>query len=174
MKSRRFTVILTLISLAFIMGCSGNYGTLKTQSESESKVTKRELIDNWSENDIWLGYEGAYNPSRIVAIIFLSKNDNMELVLDGPGTQVKVKDQDMWTEVLKENTTSDGELTLVRRVGGRSSTGVQEIWGPDNQFYGFIVYQEWTMEVDRVEWVDDNTLRLWYKHYYLGGGRGGK
>ena len=59
----------------------------------------------------------------------------------------------------------------VRRVGGRSSTGVQEIWGPDNQLYGFIVYQEWTMEVNRVELVDDNTLRLWYKRYYGGGGK---
>ena len=160
-----------VILILFFTGCAGNYGTIKNQSESESKATKRELIDNWSDNDIWLGYEGAYNPSRIVSIIFFSKNDNMELMLEGPGNQVQVKDQDMWTEVLKENTTSDGELTLVRRVGGRSSTGVQEIWGPDSQLYGFIVYQEWTMEVDRVELVDDNTLRLLYKRYYGGGGK---
>ena len=153
------------------MGCSGNYGTIKNQTESESKATKRELIDNWSDYDIWLSYSGAYEPSRIVAIIFLTKNDNMELMLEGSGNKVKVKDQDMWTEVLKENTTSDGELTLVRRVGGRSSTGVQEILGPDSQLYGFIVYQEWTMDVDRVELVDDNTLWLWYKRYYGGGGR---
>ena len=92
----------------------------------------------------------------------------MELMLEGPGNKVKVKDQDMWTEVLKENTTSDGELTLVRRVGGRASTGVQEIWGTDSQLYGFIVYQVWTMEVDGVELVEDNTLRLWYKRYYGG------
>ena len=77
----------------------------------------------------------------------------------------------MWTEVVKENTTSDGELTLVRRVGGRSSTGVQEFWGPDSQLYGFNVYQEWTMEVNRVELVDDNKLRLWYNRYYGGGGK---
>jgi hypothetical protein len=72
----------------------------------------------------------------------------MELMLEGPGNQVKVKDQDMWTKVLKENTTSDGELTLVGRLGGRSSTRVQEIWGPDSQLYGFIAYQEWTTERD--------------------------
>jgi hypothetical protein len=80
----------------------------------------------------------------------------------------------MWTEVLKENTTGDGELSLATRLGGRSSAEVQEFWGPDGQLYGFIVYQEWTKEVDRVELVDDNTLRLWYEHYGLGGGRGGK
>jgi len=165
---------LTILILILFLGCAGDYANLRNLSESESKAIQQELIDNWSDYDIWLGYGGVYNPSRIVFIIFLSKNDNMELMLEGPGNQVKVKDQDMWTEVLKENTTSDGELTLVRRVGGHSSTRVQEIWGPDSQLYGFIVYQEWTTEVDRVELVDDNTLRLWYKHYYLGGGRGGR
>jgi hypothetical protein len=173
MISQRLAGITILILILFL-GCAGDYANLRNLSESESKAIQQELIDNWSDYDIWLGYGGVYNPSWIVAIIFLSKIDNMELMLEGPGNQVKVKDQDMWTEVLKENTTSDGELTLVRRVGGRSSTRVQEIWGPDSQLYGFIVYQEWTTEVDRVELVDDNTLRLWYKHYYLGGGRGGR
>ena len=98
----------------------------------------------------------------------------MELMLEGPGNQVKVKDQDMWTEVLKENTTSDGELILFRGHRGVSSARVQEIWGPDSQLYGFIAYQEWSTEVDRVELFDDSTLRLWYKHYGLGGGRGGR
>ena len=162
------SLILILVFLA--TGCSGNYGTIKNQSESESKATKRELIDNWSDYDIWLINGGAYEPSDIYAIIFLTKNDHMELILEGSGSKVKVKDQDMWTEVLKENTTSDGELSLVNQNAGRSSTGVQEIRGPDNQLYGFIVYQEWTMEVDRVELVDDNTLRLSYKRYPRGGG----
>jgi len=164
-------VSLILIFLLLATGCSGNYANMKDLSESESKATKRELIDNWSDYDIWLCCSEVYNPSRIVAIISLTKNDNLELMLEGFGSKVKVKDQDMWTEVLKENTTSDGELALVRRIGGRSSTGVQEIWGPDNQLYGFIVYQEWTMEVNRVELVDDNTLRLWYNRYYGGGGK---
>ena len=31
----------------------------------------------------------------------------------GSKVKVKVKDQKMWTEVVKENTTSDGELALV-------------------------------------------------------------
>jgi len=170
MNSQRLAGITILILILFL-GCAGDYANLRNLSKSESKTTKRELIDNWSDYDIWLCCSEAYKPSRIVAIIFLTKNDNMELMLEGFGSKVKVKDQDMWTEVLKENTTSDGELVLVRRVGGRSSTGVQEIWGPDNQLYGFIVYQEWTMEVNRVELVDDNTLRLWYKRYYGGGGK---
>jgi hypothetical protein len=45
-------------------------------------------------------------------------------------------------------------------VGGRSSTGVREIWGPDNQLYGYIVYQGYAVVPDRVELVDEKTIRL--------------
>ena len=173
MNSKRLAGIGISI-FALVLGCAGNYAHLKNLSENESKAIQQELLDNWSDYDIWLGYGGIYNQSRIAFINFLSKNDNMELMLEGPGNQVKVKDQYQWTEVLKENTTSDGELILFRSVRRLSSARVQEIWGPDSQLYGFIAYQEWSTEVDRVELVDDNTLRLWYKHYGLGGGRGGR
>ena len=53
MKTLKY-VSLMFIAFVFIMGCSGNYGNIKTQSESDSKVTQRELIDNWSDYDIWL------------------------------------------------------------------------------------------------------------------------
>jgi hypothetical protein len=33
-----------------------------------------------------------------------------------------------------------------------------------------MVYQEYAVEVDRVQLVDDNALRLWYKRYKTGGG----
>ena len=45
-----------ILIIAFIMGCSGTNGKLKTQSESESKVTQQELIDNWSNYKISLDY----------------------------------------------------------------------------------------------------------------------
>ena len=73
---------------------------------------------------------------------------------------VKVKDQEMWTEVVKEHTTSDGEFILVWDRGQDISTGVQEIWGPDNQLYGFTIYQEHAVELERVELVDGNTILL--------------
>ena len=41
MKTLKY-VSLMFIAFAFIMGCSGNYGKLKTQSEKETKPTKRE------------------------------------------------------------------------------------------------------------------------------------
>jgi hypothetical protein len=47
-------------------------------------------------------------------------------------------------------------------------TGVREIWGPDNQLYGFIITQE--MDTVSIKLVDDNTLRLWYLRYIRRGG----
>ena len=79
-----------LIVFLFFLGCSGDNANIKNLSENESKVIQQELLDNWSDYDIWLGYGGIYNQSRIAFIIFLVKNDNMELTLEGPGNQVKV------------------------------------------------------------------------------------
>jgi len=73
----------------------------------------------------------------------------------------KVKDQEMWTEIVKANTASDGEFTLVwDNYGHDYSTGVQEILGLDNQFYGFIIHQQYAVSLQRVELVDKNTIRL--------------
>ena len=159
MKTLKF-LSLMFIAFVFIMGCSGNYGTLKNQTESESKATKQKLIDNWSDYNIWLVYLTRYNPPRLIVITFYTKNDNRKILLEGIGSKVKIKDQDMWTEVVKENTTSDGELALAWSwdQGPISPTGVQEIWGPDNQLYGLFVYQAVVM--DKVELVDENTMQL--------------
>ena len=67
----------------------------------------------------------------------------------------------MWTAIVNENTASDGEFTLVwDDWGSYYTTGVQEIWGSDNEFFGYIVYQAYAIELERVELVDDNTTQL--------------
>ena len=73
----------------------------------------------------------------------------------------KVKDQEMLTEIVKANTASDGEFTLVwdSRYGHGYST-VQEIFGLDNQFYGFIMHQPYAVSLQRVEQIDENTIRI--------------
>jgi hypothetical protein len=64
-------------------------------------------------------------------------------------------------QVVKEHTTSDGEFVLIWGPWqDTASTGVQEIWGPDNQLYGFTIYQENALVLDRVELVDEKTIRL--------------
>ena len=151
-------VSILLIAFAFIMGCAGTYGNFKRQSESESKVTKRELIDNWSDYDIWLHYHPRYKPPRLTIIVFDTKNDDKKVL--SRSSWPKVKDQEMWTEIVKANTASDGELTLGWANYGPYYTAVQEIWGPDNQLYGYIIYQQYAVSLQRVEQIDENTIRI--------------
>jgi hypothetical protein len=154
-------VNLMLILVLLATGCAGNYGIFKRKTGSESKATKQQLIHNWSDYDILLIYHTGYKPPRLIVIIFDAKNDDKRILVEGNSSMVKVKDQEMWTEVVKEHTTSDGELVLVWGPWqDTANTGVQEIWGPDNQLYGFTIYQEHAVVLERVELVDKNTIRL--------------
>jgi hypothetical protein len=164
MISKRLAGIGVLI-FALVMGCAGNYGNFKRQTRSESKATKQQLIHNWSDYDIW-----AYKPPRITIIIFDPKNDNRKISVGSNWRMVK--DQQMWTEIVKENTASDGEFTLVwGNYGPYYSTGVQEIWGPDNQLYGYVVYQQYAVSLQRVEQIDENTIRISWSPPRAVGGR---
>ena len=166
MKSKRLTGIL-ILTIAFIVGCAGSYGQFKRQSESESKVTKRELIDNWSDYDIWLHYN---SEPRLTIIVFDTKNDDKKIMFRS--SWPKVKDQEMWTEIVKANTASDGEFTLVwQNYGHDYSTGVHEVWGFDNQFYGYIIYQQYSVSLQRVEQIDENTIRISWSPPRAVGGR---
>ena len=60
------------------MGCSGTGGKLKTQSESDSKATKQELIANWSDYNIWVNYIRA---PELNIIVFDPKNDDREILV---------------------------------------------------------------------------------------------
>jgi len=158
------------IAFVFIMGCAGNYGKFKRQSESESKVTKRELIDNWSDYDIWLHYQSGNKASRLTIIIFDTKNDDKKILVEGRWS--KVKDQETWKEIVQENTASDGEFTLAwDNWGPYYTTGVEEIWGSDNQLYGIVVYQEYAVSLARVESIDENTIRFFWRAPRPVGGR---
>ena len=153
MKIIRLAVMANLI-FAFIIGCSGKAGKIKTQSESESNVTQQELIDNWSDYTIWL---------RSAAAVFDPKNDSRKILVSSHWATVK--DEKMWKEIVKANTTSDGKISPV--WADYSMTGVRELWGPDNQLYGFIIHQQ--ADLVNVRLVEENTLRLWYNRPRYGG-----
>lgn len=149
------------ILILLVTGCAGNYGMFKRKTGSESKAAKQQLIDNWTDYDISLIYHTRYKPPRLIAIIFDAKNDNITLMVQSASRMVKVVDGEMWNEVVKDHTTSNGEFILA--WGPRqdaASTGVQEIWGPDDQLYGFTIYQANAVVLDRVEAIDENTIRL--------------
>ena len=85
---------------------------------------------------------------------------------------LKVRDQEMWTEVVKQHTTSDGEFVQVwGSWQDTAHTGVQEIWGPDNQLYGFVVYQANTVSLVGLKSIDENTIQFSWRPPQPVGGR---
>ena len=154
-------VSLMLILVLLATGCAGNYGIFKRKTGSDVKATKEQLIQNWSDYDILLIYRTGHNLPRLIALIFDAKNNDKKILIQESRRSVKVKDQEMWAAIVKEHTTSDGEFVLVWGSWQDTAyTGVQEIWGPDNQLYGFTIYQDRKVELQRVALVDNNTLLL--------------
>ncbi len=154
MNIKRLVVGIVILIFAFIMGCSGNYANIKNQSGDESKVTQKILINNWSDYDIWFRY---------TVVVFDPKNDDKKILVGSNwGT---VKDQEMWTEIVKENTTSDGNIDPLWSYG--PMTGVREIWGPDNLFYGYVIHQR--RDLVNATVVDENTVQLWHRYANFGG-----
>ena len=150
-----------------IMGCSGNYGNLKTQPEEDSKVTQRELIDTWTNYNINFTrdrYERTDRPFKVTIIVFDLKTDERKMLFGNNWSAVK--DQETWTEIVEDNTTIDGNISPV--WASDSMTGVREIWGPDNQLYGYIIHQIPDLVSAKV--VVENTMRLYYHRASYGAG----
>ncbi len=152
-------------------GCSGKYGEARTQLESDAKATEKELINNWSEYNVYMNrsllVERLKTPHEAGAIVFDPKNDDRKILLRGKWNSVK--GQNAWAEFVKANTTGEGHFDLsalgTTRFG--YSTRVREIWGPDNQFYGFIISRDGGEVV--VSKVDEKSIRLGWS---AGGGGG--
>ena len=142
-----------LITLIFIMACSGYYGKVKNQSQADSKVTQKELMDNWSD------YHIMYRNNANV-IVFDLKDDGNKILAGGNrgGVWATVHDPKGWAKFVKDNITSDDEIILTRFDTRR--TGVREIWGPDNQLYGFVILPQ--EDGCHTRPVDEHTLRLRY------------
>ncbi len=159
---------IAILTLFLLIGCSGTKGKLKTQSESESKVTQQKLIKNWSDYDIWLYHSQGYPPPEVLIIIFDTKIDNREIVVEQNAGLVKVKDQQMWTKVVKENTTGDGDFRMEPAPYGWGSViRVLEISDFDNQLFGYVVYHECCPVNARL--VEENKLRLYVRVNNAGG-----
>ena len=154
MNNKRLAGIGILI-FALVMGCSGANGELKTLSDNNSKLIRQELIDNWSDYDIWLFYPTSYRPPQLIAIIFDPINDNRKILVGSDWR--KAKDQQIWTEVVKENTTSDGDFKIRGDYSDSTST-VHEIWGADDQLYGYSINTAIWLLYTRL--VEENTLRV--------------
>ena len=163
MKTIKYVCIM-LIALVAIMGCSGSYGKIKTQSESDAKATQKELLNNWTEYNVYANRSPSWvvrlkGPFGAGAIVFDPKNDDRKILVGRSWNWDTVKDPEAWTEMVKANTTSAGDFDLSTAGSVNiSSTGVREIRGPDNQLYGFIISQRRVSVV--VKKVDEKSIRL--------------
>jgi hypothetical protein len=129
------------------MGCSGNHANIKNQSEEKSKVTKQELIDNWSGYDIWYNF---------VVIVFDPKSDDKKILVDNLWNADE--DQETLTKIVEGTHTSPGGLNV--KVWEYET---REIW-VHNQFYGYVIQKPRELVAARI--VDENTVRL--THQYSG------
>ena len=113
------------------------------------------LIANWSDYTIW--YQSA--------VIVFDPNDDDKILLVGNGWGT-VKDQEMWSEIVKTSTTSDGDVDP--RWADYAMTGIRENWSPDNQFYGYIMHQ--TQDGVSAKVMDAKTMRIFYHRARYGAG----
>jgi hypothetical protein len=146
MKTLKY-ICLFFIGFAFIIGCSGNIGKLKTQPESESKVTQQELIDNSSDYDI------RYN--RVVVVFDLNNDDKTILV---ENYWSRVNDHETWAQIVNGNTSGKYDDDISQVWAFYSNSGIREIWSPNDQFYGYVLYRQ--RELVSAKVVDEYTMRL--------------
>jgi len=138
MKIKILAGIIFLI-IVLMIGCTGSYR--KKLQTIDSKVTHQELIDSWSDYNISY-HDRSYFGTTV--IVFDPKNDDKKILV---GSHWKtVIDQKTWTEFANANTTSDGNFKLPRGkitpTQTSETTGVLELWGLNNQQYGFFIRQE--------------------------------
>ncbi|UCD33030.1 MAG: hypothetical protein JSV38_03930 [Desulfobacterales bacterium] len=153
MKTVRY-IILVCYAFIFIMGCAQDSAILKTQSAEQSKITQQELFNNFADYTIWL---------RATAVVFDPKDDDLKIVVGGKWATVK--DQATWEQIVKDNTTSDGNVTPL--WANYAMTGVREIRSRDNELFGYIIHQQRDLVSARV--VDVNTMRVWHTTARVGG-----
>jgi hypothetical protein len=146
MNIKRLAGIAILI-LIFIMGCSGNIGRLKTQPDSVSKVTQRELIDNSSDYDI------RYNRN---VVVFDLNNDDKTILVENYWS--RVNDHETWAQIVNGGTSGKHDDAISQVWAFYPNSGIREIRSLNDQFYGYVLYRQ--RELVSAKVVDEYTMRL--------------
>jgi hypothetical protein len=148
MNTKQLAGIVILI-LAFIVGCSGDYGLVRRQPPTDNKMTLAELKENWEDYHIYFGKWGGRYPYKI---LFDPKNDEIRLVGDG---WYRIADQQALSEKISETQVVWG------------SHEVMIIEGPDRQFLGYMNcswgsgahgYASFTPSAYEVKLIDKHTV----------------
>jgi len=137
---------LMLIAFAFI-GCSGNNANIRNLSESESKVTQRELVDNSSDYDI------RYNRN---VVVFDQNNDDKTILVENYWS--RVNDHETWAQIVNGGTSGKYDDDISQVWAFYPNSGIREIRSLNDQFYGFVLYRQ--RELISAKVVDEYTMRL--------------
>ena len=122
---------------------------------NKQQQIQRELEANPS------GYFIYYIPEH--AALFDPIDDGNKLLVGNPWIK-SGDDKNAWVEILRRNTqTKDG---IMDKLLG-TTTGFLEIIGPDELFFGYLVYDKMDMVTLKV--IDQNTMRIYYYPQREGG-----
>ncbi|MBW2436472.1 MAG: hypothetical protein JRF29_04275 [Deltaproteobacteria bacterium] len=109
---------------------------------------QQELETNWPQYIIY------FIPEH--AVLFDPKDDGNTLIVSGRWIKFE-DDKKVWVEILRQNTQTKSNFldTLLR-----TTTGFQEIIGPDEQFFGYLIHEK--MDLVALKVIDRNTMRIYY------------
>lgn len=140
MKKRSY-VLLPLLTIVFIMGCSG-YARLRPQYGPDETMTIEKLKSNWQNYHVlYAGLE----PNVPSAVLFDRKDDDRKII------------GERWWEMKDSKTLSDTVGWIEKQINGPYYPIVYRILGPDDHFYGYM-FTAWHHAVMRQ--VDEKTLSV--------------
>ena len=118
------SVCLLFIALVLLVGCSGDYGIIKSQTSTDNKMTLAELRENREDYHIY--YENSGNLRN--RIMFDPKNDETRLVGD---SWHKIEDQQTLSETIREIQTIHDftEVMIIEGQDGRLLGYMYYSWG---------------------------------------------
>ena len=127
-KKYRFPSVFLIVLIIF--SCASwqkNYGKLRILPESQNEVTIQNLIDKWDDYNIYYSdhYDG-FNVRAPLGIMFDPKNNDTTLT------------GDRWKKVGDQKTLI--EMTQWIYPTTQYDPWLNEILGPDGQFYGYLYY----------------------------------
>jgi len=144
----KWTGLMVLFAF-FVVSCATETGPrfadLRAQKQQQ---IQQELETNWPQYKIY------YIPEH--AVLFDPKDDGNTLLVSSRWIKFE-DDKSTWVEILRENTqTTDSIFDTILRT----TTGFQEIIGPDEQFFGYLVHEK--MDLVALKIIDRNTMRIYY------------
>ena len=133
----------------FVVSCATDTGPrfADLRAKKQQQI-QQELENNWPQHIIY------YIPQR--AVLFDPKDDGNTLVVSSRWIKFG-DDKKAWVEILRQNTQTTDNIfdTLLR-----ATTGFQEIIGPDEQFFGYLIHEK--MDLVALKVIDRRTMRIYY------------